>query len=153
MTQTPTNAGETWRKLDYPVLLAAAHLCDESAFGHAASHQIASRTGFSVEDVVKAIGRLRERYLLAEDVSSLASRDLFVTGLTEAGLVAAEVWPSAETVAERLITALEALLDETPEGSPKRSRITGALVALKDLSVGTGGNVLGQAISGAFGLI
>ncbi len=72
---------------------------------------------------------------------------------TEAGLVAAEVWPSSDTVAERLITALEALLDETPEGSPKRSRITAALGALKDLSVGTGGNVLGQVIGGALGLI
>lgn len=102
---------------------------------------------------MKAIGRLRVKYVLAEDMSTYDGRDFFVMGLTEAGLVAAEVWPSSDTVAERLITALEALLDETPEGSPKRSRITAALGALKDLSVGTGGNVLGQVIGGALGLI
>jgi len=144
--------GRTWFERDYPVLLATAAQLEESRSNMAMSHEIAARAGIEADQVVKALGNLGTRYVLTKDASSLGGRDLYAVGLTDKGLEAADVWPSSDLLAERLVAALERLLEETPEGSPKAGKLRAALDALRELTVGTAGNVLGQAVSTALGL-
>jgi hypothetical protein len=145
--------GRTWFERDYPVLLATARIVGASQYNHAMTHEIAGEMGIDVTEVVKAISNLKQRYVTVNPSSGLGNNDYIITGLTAEGLVAADVWPSTDTVAERLIEALERALDEAPEGSTKQKRIRAALDGVRDLGVGGAGNVLGQAISYALGLV
>ncbi|MGW6263993.1 hypothetical protein [Cellulosimicrobium funkei] len=145
--------GRTWFERDYPVLLATAELLETSAYSHATTPQIAAKTEIDIGAVVKALTNLKERYVLVTDASTMTSRDYLVTGLTADGLVAADVWPSGDTVAERIIAAIEKALEEAPEGSPKQTKLKSALGSLRDLGVGGAGNILGQAVSSALGLV
>jgi len=152
MEADTTRRGATWFDRDFPVLRATAHLVQASPYNHCMTYEVAAEAGFAVEDVVKAISNLKERYLYAKDESSLAAKDYIITGLTAEGLEATDVWPASDALAERLVAAIEAALDSTPEGSPKANRLKVALIALKDLSVGVSGNVLGQVLAVALGV-
>lgn len=144
--------GRIWFERDYPVLLATAKLLEDSPYSQARSQDVADETGLAQDEVVKALKHLEQKFVVLSDISTLARRDYLATGLTADGLVAADVWPSSDTVAERLIEALERALDEAPEGSTKQKRIRAVLDGVRDLGIGGAGNVLGQAISYALGL-
>lgn len=144
--------GTTWYDRDYPVLRATARLVQGSSYSQATTSQIAAASGFDVSDVVKALNNLKEQYVRVTDVSSIAARDYLVIGLTPDGLVATDVWPSADTVVERLIAALKSAVEEAPEDSAKQSRLRSAWQALVDLSTGATANVLAQAVTSAMGL-
>lgn len=144
--------GATWFDRDYPVLLAAAKLTQASDYNHCTTYEIAEETGLEVRDVVKALANLEQRYVNLHEAGSLAQRDYIVTGLTAAGLEAADVWPASDALAQRLVEALERALDDTPADSPKAGRLRAALNALKDLGVGASGNLLAQALAVALGL-
>lgn len=144
--------GRTWFERDYPVLLAAVQLCQADPFNQTTTWAVAERTGFEQGDVVHAVSNLKEKYLHARDASDLTSRDYTIHGATEAGLVAAEVWPSGDVVAERLVTAIERMLETTPAGSPRASWLSGLLDAIRDVGTGVASGVLSQLLSQALGL-
>lgn len=141
----------TWTDRDYPVLLAAVAACQTSSFNQASCDEIAAAVGLPSEDVVKAVANLGERYLHITPAHSLVSADYIVRGATAAGLEAAEVWPSATALQERFIEALEKLIELTPAGSPKATKLEGVLAAVRDLATGTSSNVFGQLLIGALG--
>ncbi|QOR69130.1 hypothetical protein IM660_10325 [Ruania alkalisoli] len=151
MTQNEDVKGRLWFERDYPVLRATAELIEESGRG-VTSDRIAERATMQQADVVRALRDLSTRFLDVQDVTTYDGEDYYALALTADGLVAADLWPSSDTVAERLIDALERALDEAPSDSPKATRIRAALDSMKDLGVGGAGNVLGQAISSALGL-
>ncbi|GAA2237167.1 hypothetical protein GCM10010401_06610 [Rarobacter faecitabidus] len=115
--------GKTWYERDYPVLVAAVAICQDNAYNRAMTHEIARRTGIDVVDVVKSINNLQERYLYAKDTSTVGARDYIVTGATAAGLQATDVWPSAQSLEERLIAILEKQLEELSADSPKAKKV------------------------------
>lgn len=144
--------GRTWFERDYPVLLAAVDQCQASAFNQTTTHAVAAATGMDVGEVVKAVANLKEVFLHVNDVSTLGARDYIITGATERGLVAAEVWPSPEIITERLVAAIERALDETPTGSPKATKLVTLLGAVKDVSTGTSAGLLAMLVGRALGL-
>jgi len=101
-------------------------------------------------DVAAALVRLNTRYL--EVKVSYAFGGTIVScaaqGVTEPGLREVGMWSSPAAVADRLIAALEALIDNTAEGSPKQSRLRaardGLLGAGRDIMV----EIAGAAITG-----
>lgn len=143
--------GATWYETDYPVLRAAAALCSASGFNSATSDELVATTGFEKPRVVSSIARLSTRYLNAVSQNSMTTNDYLVTGLTAEGLIAADVWPSSDAMQERFIAALEQLIENTPAGSPRASKLEGVLGAIRDLTTGTSGNVFGQLITSAMG--
>ncbi len=144
--ETAPAKGKTWYERDYPVLVAAVSICQESQYNHATTQQVATRAGIEVVEVVKAINNLQERYLYAKAQNTLVARDYIVTGATAEGLEAVDVWPSARSLEERMISILEQRLEELPEGSPKANKISGVLAAVRDLATNTSGNVFGSII-------
>jgi predicted ArsR family transcriptional regulator len=144
--------GRTWFERDYPVLRAAAELIEASPHHHVPAREISEATGLEFHAVLNALENLATRHVTTEDWSSLAGRDYVVTGLTADGLVAADVWPSTDVLAERLVLALERLADETPEGSAKQKRLQAAVTSLRDLGVGGASGLLSQAVSVALNL-
>lgn len=144
--------GQQWYERDLPVLKAAAELCGESSNNHTMTHNIAERSGIPQGDVVKAVSALMEKYLHAKTEGSLASRDYIITGLTAEGLVATDRWPSPVALQERFVAALEQMIEETPAGSPRATKLEGVLGAVRDLSTGTGAAVFGSLIAAAAGI-
>lgn len=135
--------GQVWYARDYPVLLAAVQACQESPHGLTQTSELAQRTGISQEDVVAAVANLGERYLHIREESSLAERDFIIRGATAEGLIAANVWPSPDALAGRMVTAIEQAIETTPADSPRAGKLTALLNAARELSVGTASNVLG----------
>jgi hypothetical protein len=152
MTEIATPRGSIWFDRDLPVLLATAELLDETIYGNAQTHAIAERSGIPQPEVVKALNNLKSRYVLVKDASSVALRDYMVIGLTPAGLEAAGVWPSGETLTERMVGALQAVIDEAPEGSPKSNKLKAVLASIKDAGIEIVGSVVGQAINRGVGI-
>lgn len=145
-------AGRTWFERDYPVLRAAVGLCQASTYNQTTTHSIAASTGLELVEVVKAVTNLQEAYLYVQDTSSFEGRDFIIAGATERGLVAADVWPSAELLTDRLVAAIERALDDAPTGSPKSTKLRTLLDALKDVSTGTAAGVLAMALASTLGL-
>jgi|GEM_PF-1996352 len=139
----PDALPDLWTTIDYPVLLEAARL--QSTNGRpVTSAELAEGTGLDVTVVVRAIGRLAQRYVEVRSVSSLAATDYLVTGVTADGLEAAGQWPSPEVAADRILAALDAAIDDTTEGSPKQGR----LKAARDAVASIGRDLLVQVASG-----
>lgn len=132
---------------DFPVLVATARLLDQTHRPQM-SQSIAKVLGLDQRDVAAALTNLSHRHLEVRDASTYGERGCYVVGIRPAGLEAVGQWPSPETAADRLIAALEALIDNTAEGSPKQSR----LKAARDGLLGAGRDVLvevaGAAITG-----
>ena len=140
---------DRWTQIDYPVLKASVAALLESEYSQVTCDEVATATGFDRVDVVKSVRRLCERYLYVQDESSYDGADYRVVGVTASGLEATEVWPSPDALQQRFIAGLEKLIEETPQGSPKASKLEGVLLAVRDLATGTGANVFGQLIYGA----
>lgn len=99
---------------------------------------IASEMGITHRAAVVDLTNLGHRHLNVVDMSTSDGMDKYAQGVRPAGLEAVGQWPSAEAAADRLTAALAAMVDATPEGSPKRVRLT----ALRDGLVRAGRDVL-----------
>ncbi|WP_146086526.1 hypothetical protein [Rathayibacter sp. AY1D1] len=135
MDQLP-RLDDVWTTRDYPVLVAVAWLLEEHDLLQ--SSDIAAFCGRSQRDVVLALTNLGHRHLVVKDASTYDGRDNYVTGIRPEGLEAVGQWPSPDVAAERLITALDALVDNAPMDSPKRNR----LVAIRDGLLTAGRDVM-----------
>ncbi len=138
---------DLWSTRDYPVLLVVARLLREQP-RPLMSHELADLTGLEHQEVVGALTNLGHRHLDVRDASSEGMRDNYVVGILPAGLEAVGQWPSPAAAADRLVAALDAMIDATAEGSPKQSRLKaardGLLAAGRDVLV----DVAGAAITG-----
>lgn len=145
--ETLERLDDLWSTRDYPVLVAAARRFREQS-RPLMSHELVEATGLEHHEVVAALSNLGHRHLDVRDASSEGARDNYVVGIMPAGLEAVGQWPSPDTAADRLVAALDALIDTTAEGSPKQSRLKaardGLLAAGRDVLV----DVAGAAITG-----
>lgn len=143
MTTNP----DTWTTRDLPVLRAVARLLEDDRTA-VASDEIASAVGLDKRDVVKALRLLGDEHIRIDDMSSLGPADYVVTGITTAGLRTVGQWPSPETAVDRMIEALEQMIDNTPEGSPKQSRLKASLAWIRDTGRDVMVEVAAAAITG-----
>lgn len=77
-------------------------------------------------EIVLALNNLGPKHLMVEDAGTYDGRDNYVTGIRPEGLEAVGQWPSSAVAAERVIAALDALVDNAPEDSMKRKRLLAA---------------------------
>lgn len=138
---------DVWSIRDLPVLVATVRLLDETG-RPVQANQISTATGIAEAEVQRALTNLGREHLEVADWGSLVGKDWVAIAKTAAGLRAAGAWPSAEVAADRLIAALEEIIDNTVDGSPKQSRLKAArdalLAAGRDVLV----EVAGAAITG-----
>jgi len=143
----PERLDDLWSARDYPVLVAVARRLREAP-RPLMSHELAEVTGLHHQEVVGALTNLGHRHLDVRDASSEGVRDNYVVGIMPAGLEAVGQWPSPDAAADRLVAALNAMIDATADGSPKQSRLKaardGLLAAGRDVIV----DVAGAAITG-----
>lgn len=152
MSENAAPKGRTWFERDYPVLLAAVDLCQASPFNQTTTWEVAERLGIEQPVVAQAVSNLREKYLHAQDESDQVQRDYIIKGATEAGLVAADVWPSGDLLAERFLAAIERAVETTPQNSPRAAALGTLLDAVKDIGTGVAAGVLSQLLSQVFGI-
>lgn len=117
-----THLDDVWTSRDFPVLLEAARLI-EAGEPYVFEQPLAAATGLDRDQVIRAIvtlesgGYVEARMNRGDDrVSSATIVDISPQGMREVGL-----WPSAETGAERLLAALDALVEQAPNEA-ERSR-------------------------------
>ncbi|MBD8585967.1 hypothetical protein IFT90_15535 [Frigoribacterium sp. CFBP 8766] len=135
MDQLP-RLDDVWAARDYPVLMAVAKMLEEQDVLQ--SQEIATSSGQSQREVVLALTNLGHRHLVVKDASGFNERDNYVVGIRPEGLEAVGQWPSSDVAADRLIAALDALVDTSPIDSPKQNR----LVAIRDGFATAGRDVL-----------
>jgi len=109
---------DLWATRDHPVLVAAARLLEERR-PPITSNDIAAAAGLEHQDSVRALLHLGDEHLKIRDSSTYDGLDCYVYGITPEGLRAAGQWPSPEAAAERFLAALDELIKNTDEGSPK----------------------------------
>jgi hypothetical protein len=145
--ETLERLDDLWSTRDYPVLLAVARLLRDKP-RPLMSHELVEATGLGHHEVVGALTNLGHRHLDVRDASSEGERDSYVVGIMPAGLEAVGQWPSPDAAADRLLAALNTMIDATADGSPKQSRLKaardGLLAAGRDVIV----DVAGAAITG-----
>lgn len=131
---TASLLNDVWTTRDLPVLAATARLLDEKPGHPRQANKVEAATGIAEADVKRAFVNLSREHLDVADWGGMTSKDYAVTGITADGLRAAGQWPSPEVAADRLVAALNELIDNTTEGSPKQSR----LKAARDSLLGVG---------------
>jgi hypothetical protein len=109
----------TWETRDLPVLDAAARFLDQ----HAGSlfpqgHDLAEMTGLSEEDVTRALVALDGDFLEVQ-VTMGGGGHWTITRVHSSGRFAIGQWPSPDTVADRLIEALNQAADRVPDGDER----------------------------------
>lgn len=132
---------DRWSTRDYPVLVTVVRLLEEQ--DDVDADTVASELGITHRAAVIALTNLGHRHLNVVDMSTSDGTDNYANGVRPAGLEAAGQWPSADTAADRLSAALEAMVRAAPEGSEKRTR----LVAVRDGLIGAGRDVLVEVAS------
>lgn len=147
---TSTNRlADTWDSREYPVLRAAAAILSASGASITPS-ELATAEGLDLDEaeIEIAVSALEPTYLtIAHGPMRGGYRDLYITGLTDEGRRATGLWPSPETAADRLLSALEALSDRAPD-EPTRSRARGALDQLGGFSRDTLAAIAATVITG-----
>ena len=121
----------TWESRDLPVLAAIVALYDESGAAVRAE-QIVEATGLTEVDVQRALFALADEqplFFSTIDGSSLAGRAvLAVTQPTGQARRAVGAWPTAETLADRIVAALNAAADDEPD-PVKKGKLRSAAAA------------------------
>lgn len=108
----------TWGEEDYPVLLAAVRLLDQSGPGVPAA-EVKESAGLPSESVVRALRRLEPEYLKVSWVSTSGPPTInFAVVLAATGAARRVVgqWPDPDTIAQEVVSELRRLADASPEG-------------------------------------
>jgi hypothetical protein len=123
----------TWESRDLPVLDVVVRYFDEHAQGAMLScKQVADLAGREPTDVYRALKVLQPTYVrLVEGLGHgpLASS---VRGVTDDARRVAGQWPSAETVADRIVVALMEAAEREPD-ERKRTKLRAAAETLGSL--------------------
>jgi DNA-binding GntR family transcriptional regulator len=114
-------------------------------YGEASSQELEEDTGLSYWNLRDVLSRLREEGFLD---AYFGGEGFHVTAVYERGLRTVGAWPSAESLVERLVAALEAQAQaaSTPE---ERSRVRKTLEALRGVGLDVLTNAAGSALGGA----
>jgi hypothetical protein len=117
---------------------------DHAVLRAATAHVVAEDTGLTETEVDRSVRRLRDNgYLTA---NFYGGGDLDISTITGLGLTASGAWPSPETLADRLIAAVEqGLANATTDDERSRWRKLrdGLASAGRDVVVGAAGGALG----------
>lgn len=126
---------DIWTTRDLPVLTAYAELDADGADLMNAEDEIAASLGLSQEQMDASIGRLAEANFVRAAATFGGS---FVESLTERGRRTAGSWPSAETAADRLLAALDAIAEDAsrPESDRQKARKFGRWVGQSINTIG-----------------
>ena len=144
-------AKDTWFSIDLPVLDAIVdYLEDSDPSLRPQLYDIAERTGIGEDDVVRAAKRMDGVYIELEHRFG-PQRDLAVTAVSPEARMVTGQWPSAETMAARIIAGLEEAADREPAEETRgrlreAANVLGATV--RDLST----NVLASVIAKQLGI-
>lgn len=141
----------TWESRDLPVLEAAVRSFEEAG-RHVTAWNLASETGLTADQVQKAL-----RALVAADPPYFAEHDIranhhvSVSAPTERARRTGGAWPSAESMADRVVEALEdaATRGEDPERRgwlKKTATYLGS--AGRDLAVEIGASTISRQVGG-----
>ncbi len=135
---------EKWTERDLPVLRAAVLLCDEAQSGNVVDVSgIAERTGFAIQDVDKAIDRLKHEHLI---IQAGGGGNTIIRGATPLGLVVSGEWPQfTESMTELTQYLQELEKDEKDTG--KKAIVTKTLKALGTVALQLGISVTANQIS------
>lgn len=120
----------TWVDRDLPVLIAAARLVEEREPGSIVTLDAVSRAcGMAVDLTAKACLALDPTYLVLSGRSARLPDMVWIKQITDEGREAVGLWPAADTLADRIVCALEQLAAQDPD-EDTRSRAQRAASAL-----------------------
>jgi len=137
----------TWFDRDLPVLETTIALLEERGYPGAfvQVREIAERSGIDPGLVLTALAAMEHEYVsLRLLLSGDDPNPQMVTGVTAEARRAVGQWPSPETMADRLLAALETTVEQ--EDDPVRK---GRLRAAADAVAGIGRDVLVSVLSAA----
>lgn len=140
---------DTWHSRDLPVLRAIVRLCDPSP--HVTTpDSVAELTGLSIDDVDRAINALMSDGYFSASIRG-DGRASLINGVSGEARRATGAWPSGEVVADRLLSLLEELSEDS-EDELVRTRAGKAAKALgglgRDVLVSVAGAAAGVAMQG-----
>ncbi len=143
---------DTWFSRELPVLVEAVRHFDLSTETLTAA-DVAGTLGWDEETVRAAVRALVRGGYVREQRATMASLpgDTIEQVSAEA-YRAAGAWPNVETVADRLLAALQKAVDQAPEGEAKsraRRALDAFLAAGRDFAVDVASGVATGAISGS----
>ena len=142
---------DTWFRRDLPVLDAIVTSLDKAA-GRAFPQleEIAQSTGLDLQDVSRAAQALDGVYIDLQKRMGPPGH-WHVRAVSPEARAATGQWPTAETLAARIIKALEDSAAAEPD-IEKRGRLRSAASALRDTAKDVGTNVLTAVILRSTGL-
>lgn len=112
----------TWESVDLPVLEAAVRFVGDRGWAELPQEfGLAPMVGLDAEGVEKALLRLDGEYIVADRVGG-GLPNIGVNKIYPAARRAVGQWPTPETVAERLLTALESAA-EAEQDEDKRTKL------------------------------
>ncbi|WP_201010881.1 hypothetical protein [Rhodococcus sp. NKCM2511] len=147
-------ANPTWSTRDFPVLDAVVSMLDDGAM-EVTDDQIVQRTGLDPKTVQVALRGLSSSpsYLRLASNQDAGGRIQYVFGVTHEARRLVGSWPTAETLADALISRLQRMADDETVEPETRERAKAGLRAFlgagRDVLVGAAGSALSAGIIGA----
>lgn len=139
---------DIWFSRDLPILREVARRV-EAGDESLDAKEIATTLGMDRKTVEDAGMRLEEDGYLADGVSAMGTGILRFERVTAKGRREVGQWPNADVVADRLLAALQAAVDQAPEGPEKTKRrqvLEVVAAAGRDFAVQLGAMLVAQRI-------
>jgi hypothetical protein len=142
----------TWENRDLPVLDAIVRYYDESENPYARIldvEMLAKITGMDPGQVGRAVRALRPRFIRIEETMG-GIMDAAIMGITDEAREKVGQWPTAEAVADRIVTELVKAAEQEPD-ERKRTKLRAAAETLgsfgRDLLISVAANVATKPLS------
>lgn len=138
---------DRWNRIDLPVLrelAIAAERDDDTAL----VDDIAERLHVRPRDVMKAYEALRRTGFVEAHFTHDSGGEYFGIKLSERALQVTELWPTPDAALDRMISALQAIADNTSEDIDTRSKARKLLESLRGAGRDVGISVVTAAITG-----
>ena len=143
-------AKDAWFAVDLPVLDAIVTYFGEQDGSLPQLYDIAEMAGIDEDEVIRAANRLDGVYIDLRRTMG-PQRDLVVLGVSSEARVVTGQWPSAETMAARIIAGLEEAAEREPDEA-KRSRLRETADVLGETARDVTANLLAAVIAKHLGL-
>lgn len=146
MTTAP-EVTDTWHNRDLPVLRQIVCMIEGDPTRRPSPQHIAAEFNLSNADVQRAVGNLKRGELVRPVGPQRGGRMHEMLDITHAGLLQSGAWPTPETALDRMITALEAIADNTDDDDT-RTKARKLLDALRGAGTTVATSVATAAITG-----
>lgn len=145
------NGPTVWETLHFPVLKAVVDTLNaDRTFTGVRANDLAASTGIEPEDIVAALRALEAGGFFEVHWTMPVSRAASVRHLTDRAQRAVGAWPSDESIADRIIAALEAIAENTTD-EDERTRTRKILEMLagsgRQIAVGVGTAIITGAVT------